>query len=400
MSSSGYQKAGFLVVLAVLSAYFCNSIAGLVNPAIASLAAAYPDASLNTIMLVSTIPMLFAIPTNFLSGAVVKKIGVKNTLIGGLIIFIVSSVVPFTMRTSFTPILVTRAINGLGYGLLSPITPMLVNAYIEPERRSSILGFGQSVTQAFGIFLSAVVGIVAAGTVYNIWLLNLVMCIPLVLGLMLPKPPQWEEAAVQEGAAEAASAEQAPAQKEKIPAAGWVIIFLGFLWFVFSYPAFLYLSPLILGKGMGDASMAGFVQTMFNVGGVIAGLIFAKVYGAARKYTICVGLIMLVINYALFAFTSSAPLYYAANIIGGIGYSVVYVGFITALSINCAPTVFPTAMGFMSALMNCGAFVSSYVISFIAGIAGMSASLTFPFVLCAAVFVVFTIVLIIRPLKM
>ena len=129
MSNSGYQKAGFLVVLAVLSAYFCNSIAGLVNPAIASLAAAYPDASLNTIMLVSTIPMLFAIPTNFLSGAVVKKIGVKNTLIGGLIIFIVSSVVPFTMRTSFTPILVTRAINGLGYGLLSPITPMLVINY-------------------------------------------------------------------------------------------------------------------------------------------------------------------------------------------------------------------------------------------------------------------------------
>lgn len=396
MSSTGYKKAGFIVVLAVLAAYFCNAIAGLVNPAIASLAAAYPDASLNTIMLVSTIPMLFAIPTNFLCGSVVKKIGVKNTLIGGLIIFIVSSVVPFVMRTSFTPILVTRAINGLGYGLISPITPMLVNAYIEPERRSSILGYGQSVTQGFGIVLSAVVGIVAAGSVYNIWLLNLIMCIPLVLGLMLPQPPQWEEDAPQASAEDAA----APAQKEKIPAAAWVIIFLAFLWFVFSYPAFLYLSPLVLGSGLGDAAMAGFVQTMFNVGGVISGLIFGKVYAKTGKYLLSVGLFLLVINYAIFAFTSSAPLYYAANIIGGIGYSFVYVGFITALSMNCAPTVFPTAMGFMSALMNCGAFVSSYVISFIAGAAGMSASLTFPFVLCAAVFVVFGIVLIIRPLKM
>ena len=394
--STGYKKAGFIVVLAVLAAYFSNAIAGLVNPAIASLAAAYPDASLNTIMLVSTIPMLFAIPTNFLAGSVVKKIGVKNTLLSGLVIFIVSSVVPFFMRTSFTPILVTRAINGLGYGLISPITPMLVNAYIEPERRSSILGFGQSVTQGFGIVLSAVVGIVAAGSVYNIWLLNLVMCIPLILGLLLPKPPQWEEEASGAAAADAA----APVQKEKISAAAWVIIFLAFLWFVFSYPAFLYLSPLILGKGMGDASMAGFVQTMFNVGGVIAGLIFAKVYGTARKYTLSAGLFLLVINYALFAFTSSAPLYYAANIIGGIGYSIVYVGFITALSMNCAPTLFPTAMGFMSALMNCGAFVSSYVISFIAGAAGMTASLTFPFVLFAIVFAVFGVILIIRPLKM
>jgi len=139
---------------------------------------------------------------------------------------------------------------------------------------------------------------------------------------------------------------------------------------------------------------------MFNVGGVISGLIFAKVYSKAGKYTLSVGLFLLVINYAIFAFTSSAPLYYAANIIGGIGYSFMYVGFITALSVNCAPAVFPTAMGIMSALMNCGAFVSSYVISFIAGAAGMSASLTFPFVLCAAVFVAFGIILIIRPLKM
>lgn len=392
-TNKGYQKAGFMVVLAVLTAYFCNAIAGLVNPAIASLAAAYPDTSLNTIMLVSTIPMLFAIPTNFLAGTVVKKIGVKNTLVVGLVIFIVSSVIPYFLRTSFTPILVTRAINGLGYGLISPITPMLVNAYIEPERRSSILGFGQSVTQGFGIALSATVGIVAAGLVYNIWLLNLVMCIPLVLGLMLPPPPQWEEEV------KAADGE-AEAQKEKIPVAAWVIICLGFIWFVFSYPAFLYLSPLIMGKGMGDAAMAGFVQTMFNVGGVISGLIFAKVYGATRKLIIPIGLLMLVVNYALFAFTTSAPLFYLANIIGGIGYSFVYVGFITALGFNCAPSVFPTAMGYMSALMNCGAFASSYVITFIAGAAGMAASLTFPFVLCAGVFIVFAALLVIKPLNM
>ena len=393
--NSSYKKAGMLVILTVLTAYFSNSIAGLVNPAIASLAAAYPDASLNTIMLVSTIPMLFAIPTNFLAGSVVKKIGVKNTLITGLIIFIVSSVVPFAMRTSFTPILVTRAINGLGYGLISPITPMLVNAYIEPERRSSILGYGQSVTQGFGIILSSVVGIVAARSVYNIWLINLVMCIPLVLGLMLPKPPQWDE----EVPADASGA-SSPAQKEKVSTAGWIIIVLGFIWFVFSYPAFLYLSPLIIGKGMGDAATAGFVQTMFNVGGVIAGLIFAKVYGATRRNVISVGLLLLVVNYAIFAFTSSVPLYYIANIIGGIGYSIVYVGFITALTVNSAPIVFPTAMGFMSALMNCGAFASSYVITFIAGAAGMTASLTFPFILCAVVLAVMAVLLVVKPLKM
>lgn len=396
MSSTGYKKAGFLIVLAVLTAYFINAIAGLVNPAIASLAAAYPDASLNTIMLVSTLPMLFAIPTNFLAGPCVNKIGVKNVMIIGLIIFIISSVVPFTMRTSFTPILVTRAINGLGYGLISPVTPMLVNAYIEPERRSSILGIGQSVTQGFGIALSAVVGIVASRTVYNIWLINLVMCIPLVLGLLLPnKAPVWEEAA-QAAAAQA----DAPVEKQKMPGIVWVVVVLGFIWFVFSYPAFLYLSPLILGKGVGDAATAGFVQTMFNVGGVVSGLIFAKVLGAVKKRIIAVGLFLLVINYLLLAFSNAVPLYYAANFIGGVGYSIVYVGFITVLSMNTAPNVFSTAWGIVSAFLNFGAFASSYVVSFIARIAGQAESLTFPFLLCSVVFIIMGIILTIKPLKL
>ncbi len=159
------------------------------------------------------------------------------------------------------------------------------------------------------------------------------------------------------------------------------------------------LLPLIIAYAI-PLMLAGLVQTMFNVGGVISGLIFARVYGATRKLIIPIGLLMLVVNYAIFAFTTSAPLFYLANIIGGIGYSFVYVGFITALGINCAPTVFPTAMGYMSALMNCGAFASSYVITFIAGAAGMAASLTFPFMLCAGVFVVFAALLIIKPLNM
>ena len=393
--TSSYKKAGFMVILSVLSVYFLGSISGLVNPAIASLAEAYPETDLNTIMLVSTIPMLCAIPANFLVGPVVKKIGLKTTLVGGLIVFIVTSILPFFMRNSFTPILFTRAINGLGYGLCNPLMPMIVNAYIEPERRSKILGYGQSVTQGFGMVLSSVVGIVAMGTVYNIWLLNLVMCIPLVLGIMLPAPPKWEEevAAEKETIAE-------PVEKEKLTATVWLIIFLAFVWFVFSYPAFLYLSPLIQGKGIGDAAMAGFTQTLFNVGGVVAGLIFGKLFATTKKYVMSVGLVALVINYFIFAFTESSVLYYAANFLGGVGYSVVYVSFITALTANCAPSAFPTGMGIMTALMNCGAFVSSYVISGIANVLGMTESLTFPFILCGGVFIVFAVLLVIKPLKM
>ena len=392
--TQGYKKASLLIVITVLSAFFINTIGGLVNPAIAALAGAYPDASLNTIMLVSTLPMLTAIPTNFLAGKIISKIGPKKSLIFGLLIYVLPNIVPAFLKVSFTPILVCRAITGIGAGILFPLTPMLVNAYIEPDRRSTILGYGQSVAQAMGIGLLALVGVVAARNVHNIWFLHVIMFVPLLLGLLLPKPPKWEADAPAE---EEAASEQ---KKEKVPGAAWVIILLFFVWFVFSYPPFLYLSPLVEANGMGTAALSGFIQTIFTVGGVIAGLIFGKLYAATKKNLIPIGLLMLVLNYALFAFTKSVPLFFIGNLIGGIGYSLIYVGFITALSINTKPAVFPTAMGIMSALMNCGAFVSSYVISFIAKVAGQTASLTFPFVVCGAVFVVLSAILFIKPLKM
>lgn len=166
--TQGYKKASLLIILTVLSAFFINTIGGLVNPAIAALAVAYPDASLNTIMLVSTLPMLTAIPTNFLAGKIISKIGPKKSLIFGLLIYVLPNIVPAFLRVSFTPILICRAITGIGAGVLFPLTPMLVNAYIEPDRRSTILGYSQSVAQAMGIGLLAAVGVVAARNVHNI----------------------------------------------------------------------------------------------------------------------------------------------------------------------------------------------------------------------------------------
>lgn len=397
-NQKSYQKAGFLIILTALSVYFCNSITGLVNPAIASLAAAYPDTPLSTIMLVSTIPMLLAVPTNFAAGPLVKKFGLKKILTFGLFIFVISGVAPFAMRNSFTLILVTRVFNGLGYGLMSPAAPMVVNAYIEPERRSSILGLGQSVTQGFGIFLALTVGVIASHTVYNIWLLNLIMCIPLVLGLMLPKEPEWGAEAPAEAAIEDVPA--ADSKKNSIPVIGWVVIVLAFLWFVFSYPHFLYLSSIIESNGVGDAATSGLAQTMFSVGGVLSGLLFGKLYGSLKKFIVPFGLACLVLNYLILALTASLPLYFVAQVIGGLGYSTIYVGFITCLTINCAPDVFPTAVGIMMAFANIGGFISSFVINAILSVFGMAASVTFPLLICGIILGAFCVILCVKPLKM
>lgn len=391
-----YQKATLITALAVLSASFINTMGGMINPAIASLAAAYPNTSLNTIMLASTLPMFMAIPVSFLSGKIIKTLGAKGALLVSFGLFMVAGVIPAFLRTSFTSVLVCRAVSGFVSGVITPVNATLVNTYIEPDRRPAMFGYKQSLGSAIGIGLMSLVGIIAAKNVFNIWFLHLILVVPLLFGLLLPKAPDWGESVPASGAA----AETSAHEKESIPSSAWVIIIIMLLFSIFSYPAFLYLSSLVEANQMGDAALSGFISTASTAGGVVGSLVFGQLYKVAKKRVVPLFMLLLVVNYLTFAFTRSVALYFVGNFIGGIGYFGMFVALTTALSVNCPPKVFPTAAGVMTAMMSLGIFASSYIISFISKIAGQADSLTFPFVVCSAAFAVLVAVLTVKPLKM
>lgn len=392
-----YQKASLLVVIIVLSASMINTMGGLVNPAIATLAATYPDVSLSTIQLSSTLPMLAGLPVSFFAGKIIGKLGPKKAMILSYSIFMIANVIPTFFRTDFIPILVCRVISGFVSGVVAPLTATLVNTYIEFKRRPSMFGYMQSLGSAIGVVLTSLVGIIAVQNVFNIWYLHLVLLIPICLGIMLPKAPEWEEEAV---ASKAEPEESRANGKGKIPFAAWMTIVLMFLFSVFSYPAFLYISSLIAANGMGDAALSGFVTSASTVGGVLGTLLFGRLYKKLGKNVLPIFMLLLVVNYFLFAFTKSPALYLLANFIGGIGYFCLFVSFNTSLSVNCSPATFQVAAGIMAAIKSIGIFLSSYIMDFISGIAGQAGNFAFPFIICGVVFIVIAGVLLVKPLKM
>ncbi|MUU12171.1 MAG: MFS transporter [Oscillibacter sp.] len=390
-----YQKASFLIVFVVLSANVINTMGGLVNPTLATMAQAYPDVSLSTIQLVATLPMLAAIPTSFFAGKFINKLGVKRAFILSFSAFMISSVIPTCFRTSFTPVLVCRFITGLTTGVISPLTAALVNTYIEPPRRPSMFGYKQAVGNITGIILTSLVGIIAARNVFNIWYVHLLLVFPIGLGLLLPKAPHWGDPAPA-----AKSGSGAAAQKEKLPMSAWGIILLMFLFSVFSYPALLNFSSLIDANGMGDASLAGFVQTAANIGGILGTLFFGKIYKKVGKYVIPVFMVLLVLRHFLLGLTDNVILYFVAMFVGGIGYFGLFVAFTTGLSVNCSAGSFHEATGIMSAMMNVGMFISPYIMNFIASLFGLAGSLAFPVILGGAGFVIIAVILFVKPVRM
>ncbi|WP_411679104.1 MFS transporter [Clostridium thailandense] len=83
----------------------------------------------------SVIGAFFAIP----GGIIVQKFGTRKSGIISLMALIVGSLVG-TYTTSFTPLLVTRIIEGVGMALLSICGPVVISMTFSPEKRGGAMG--------------------------------------------------------------------------------------------------------------------------------------------------------------------------------------------------------------------------------------------------------------------
>ena len=106
------------VTIAIMSVFFIAMGIGTITPAIQDIAEAFPHLSFSTILLVSTLPSLFIIPSSILAGmAAGSKVGYRTLLIWGTLLFSLAGAAPIFM-SNFTTILVARALFGIGLGII------------------------------------------------------------------------------------------------------------------------------------------------------------------------------------------------------------------------------------------------------------------------------------------
>ena len=126
-------KSRSMVTFAVMSVFFVAMGIGTITPAIQSIADAFPDVAFSTLLLVSTLPSLLIIPATLFSGAMAgTKIGYRPLLLVALILFLAGGVAPAFLN-NFTTILLSRAVFGIGIGMLSRIGNALVMGLFEGQ---------------------------------------------------------------------------------------------------------------------------------------------------------------------------------------------------------------------------------------------------------------------------
>lgn len=340
------KKNGFLK-LVVLSVFFVQMGIGTITPAIASIAAAFPDVPFTTLLLVSTLPTLVSVPATVIAGRLAgSTVKYKTLLVFGMILFVAGGIAPYFVQ-SFGFILFLRAIFGLGLGIVTPLGGALIISFFNGEVRAQMMGLGNVVANVGGMLFQLLGGMAAAQMWGYSFLVHALGIITLVLVLFMPEP---------EKAPAPKAGEAAPKMPTVVYGYSIAIMFV----MVLNYPLLVNMSTVLETTGMGDATVAALVLTMFTIGGMVSGVIFAKIFGLLKQNTLAFGLFCLAIAMACMSFGNSLFFMYAAATLGGIGFSFILPTMMMSVGNVVHPSQVATASGFIIGAMNIGGFLSAY----------------------------------------
>lgn len=142
---------------AILSISLVFGIGGSISAVLPAMQKALPNVNETGINLIATIPQAGVIVFLLLSGIFVNAMGIKKTILTGLLIMGFSGIVPI-FSESYWLILISRFIFGAGIGLFNALAITIINLNFTGKEESKLLGFRGSMEGIGSTIASLLVG--------------------------------------------------------------------------------------------------------------------------------------------------------------------------------------------------------------------------------------------------
>ena len=361
------KKIGITASIGVLAIFSLPNVSFIINSALAALTELYPDVPYSSILMLSTITSLIVIPISLIAGNLAgKKFTYKSLTVFAVFCFLVGGMLPYFINGYYL-LLIARAIVGIGVGFTMPLGNAIVMKLYTGHKSASMQGLGTAVMNGAGILFQTLSGVLCVINLKYIWILHLIVVIPMLcIIFLLPEPVK--------------ETDSKDADKVKLPASVYLVSIGYALCVMFFYPLFLNVSTIIIGEGLGTAALAGIVLSMYNIGGLTAGLIFGFIYRSLKNSTIPVCLLSIIIFLAIGYFGKSALSLMIA--VGGCGLALflIWPAVMSEFSETLPVNATGPASGVFIACLNVGCFAASPYVGLLQSITG-NTSPRFPIII-------------------
>lgn len=345
-------------VAVIMALYFMAPTISAISPAMSAIAGSFPHVGAAAIGYVLTITAAFQAITAVVAGALAgRKVNYKTLAILSSALVVISGCLPFFLPEGggFALLLVSRAVLGIGLGIVMPLSNALVlAAFSEESDRSRLIGVGNAmlnvgtiVTNLLGGFLCGI----GWQTTFLVYALGIVLFILSAVAMREPAHVQNEAAADKLAGG-------------KLPAISFAFILFFLLMCVVTQPVIVYCSQVLAEAGITDAIVAAIMVSVFSIGGICVSLPFTGLFKVFRNALLPIAYVIAALALAA-CFIGAQPeapnaiLYGVGAALAGAALLIITCFTPMALSQVVAPELQSTAMGFVSFAMAAGTFLST-----------------------------------------
>lgn len=347
---------------AILAVCFFAGAGNFMNVAIHSFEEAFPDVSEPTIMLVSTLPCLIAVPVMLLAGRLVgRKISYRAVCIAGTVLIVVGGVLPCFVTKSWAFILVCRAVLGIGAGCYGVRNSLIIRT-VPADQVIRLTGYSTVALTLGGTLAGPVAGALASKAWNLAFLYDAVPLLILILviaGLKEPErlPDTLPDTLPTEGAE----------RKRGGGKLTWRIYFYALTQLLIIgtlYPMTVSgVSIYFDAYELGSPALAGTVMSLFPLFGVLGNLFLHRIMRLLGRFTIPAMCLAVIAGSSLSLLSHTMTAVALSYSLAGFGYHII-IGVLQVYNGGEAPR---EKMAFGSTMIlaakSVGIFLSSYFIT-------------------------------------
>ena len=261
--------------------------ATLVSPALHEIGLSYPDADPALLPLLVTLPSLTLLLGLVISSVLSSKVAAKPLILLGLLLILVSGVLPAFLH-DLTLIILLRGILGVGMGMIMPLQMTLFAQYPEKER-SVLIGCNSAVNCVIGVFFIALAGKLALNDWHLIFYLYAIF-LPILLAAVLFIP--YERPSASEKTASSGQGAKLP--KEIFVYCGFVAMGMVTYYVILTNMAF-YLND----HQLGNAAVVGMLTAAGTAGSAAGAFLMPWLERLLKQYAAPITMAFMAVGFVL-----------------------------------------------------------------------------------------------------
>lgn len=308
-----------------------------------------------TIQMTATIPNLGILIFSIVVGRLAMSVPVKRLAQIGLGLISLGGLLPIVFHSTVTELLIWAFIMGIGLGFTGSAGPTLISMYFSGDERMSLMGMMTSFNSIGRMIFVIIGGYLGATSWYNTyWVFLLVVVLLVLFSILVPLDTVDKADVEKQAGAKKVSTVQMLKEVSKFVVAFMVSFFYSV------YPTNL--SIIVKSKNLGGTEVAGLINGLGTIGGLVAGFTMKYTKKALKNFILPVGFTVTGLAFFAILYTNEPIILIVASMFTNIGTAFIFATLPFMVSILSHPARIAMGMAVMNVLNSLGKTICPIVL--------------------------------------